>query len=73
MPYRVDLPPYVIITLLLWRAVRLRPDYRPRLVSARQRTQNPEILVSSEYYIIVKTFNNGSLGSGIDEERSEMR
>jgi hypothetical protein len=21
----------------------------------------------------VKTFNNGSLGSGIDEERSEMR
>jgi hypothetical protein len=22
---------------------------------------------------IVKTFNNGSLGSGIDEERSEMR
>ncbi len=23
--------------------------------------------------IIVKTFNNGSLGSGIDEERSEMR
>ena len=31
------------------------------------------ILVMSEYYIIVKTFNNGSLGSGIDEERSEMR
>ena len=30
-------------------------------------------LVMSEYYIIVKTFNNGSLGSGIDEERSEMR
>ena len=23
--------------------------------------------------IIIKTFNNGSLGSGIDEERSEMR
>ena len=33
----------------------------------------PILLVSSEYYIIVKTFNNGSLGSGIDEERSEMR
>jgi hypothetical protein len=31
------------------------------------------MLMSSEYYIIVKTFNNGSLGSGIDEERSEMR
>ncbi len=29
--------------------------------------------IASEYYIIVKTFNNGSLGSGIDEERSEMR
>ena len=24
-------------------------------------------------YIIITTFNNGSLGSGIDEERSEMR
>ncbi len=23
--------------------------------------------------INIKTFNNGSLGSGIDEERSEMR
>ena len=23
--------------------------------------------------ILIKTFNNGSLGSGIDEERSEMR
>jgi hypothetical protein len=34
---------------------------------------NSECLVMSEYYIIVKTFNNGSLGSGIDEERSEMR
>ena len=27
----------------------------------------------SEHYTIIKTFNNGSLGSGIDEERSEMR
>ena len=39
---------------------------------ARQRTQTL-LLVMSEYYLIVKTFNNGSLGSGIDEERSEMR
>ena len=31
------------------------------------------VIMSSEYYLIVKTFNNGSLGSGIDEERSEMR
>jgi hypothetical protein len=28
--------------------------------------------VLSEDRIIIKTFNNGSLGSGIDEERSEM-
>ena len=29
---------------------------------------------TSEWIIlIIKTFNNGSLGSGIDEERSEMR
>ena len=39
---------------------------------ARQRSKLV-CLVMSEYYIIVKTFNNGSLGSGIDEERSEMR
>ena len=30
-------------------------------------------LQSKVYYVIDKTFNNGSLGSGIDEERSEMR
>ena len=28
---------------------------------------------ASEKTLIVTTFNNGSLGSGIDEERSEMR
>ena len=27
----------------------------------------------SDYINQIKTFNNGSLGSGIDEERSEMR
>jgi hypothetical protein len=42
------------------------------LCRACQRKQTL-FLVMSEYYIIVKTFNNGSLGSGIDEERSEMR
>ena len=35
---------------------------------------NSLIIMLSEYKDkIVKTFNNGSLGSGIDEERSEMR
>ena len=28
---------------------------------------------TSETKLIITTFNNGSLGSGIDEERSEMR
>ena len=69
MPSRVDLPPLNTLPLLLWRATfacRLRlavPARGPKLFC----------LVMSEYYIIVKTFNNGSLGSGIDEERSEMR
>ena len=44
-----------------------------RALYARQRIPKLFLLMSSEYYIIVKTFNNGSLGSGIDEERSEMR
>jgi hypothetical protein len=30
-------------------------------------------LYQSEQQTKIKTFNNGSLGSGIDEERSEMR
>ena len=33
----------------------------------------PTITISRLSIIKVKTFNNGSLGSGIDEERSEMR
>ena len=61
-------PNRVYIPLLLWQAAFGRrltltaPARGPKLVC----------LVMSEYYIIVKTFNNGSLGSGIDEERSEM-
>ena len=68
-PLGVTLNPLSTLPLLLWRAAS-----SPRLTlgSARRRTQLV-ILVMSEYYIIVKTFNNGSLGSGIDEERSEMR
>jgi hypothetical protein len=31
------------------------------------------IAISVRNNVIVTTFNNGSLGSGIDEERSEMR
>jgi hypothetical protein len=49
-----------------------RPRASAPADSACQRTQTL-CLVMSEYYIIFKTFNNGSLGSGIDEERSEMR
>src|ERR1700753_2448248 len=51
-----------------------RPPFRRRLrLTAPARGPKLVCLVMSEYYIIVKTFNNGSLGSGIDEERSEMR
>jgi hypothetical protein len=31
------------------------------------------VVVLSDKKQTIKTFNNGSLGSGIDEERSEMR
>jgi hypothetical protein len=71
MPERVDLPPLCIITLLLWRAAFGPWAFEPE--RARQRISKLFLLMSSEHYIIVKTFNNGSLGSGIDEERSEMR
>jgi hypothetical protein len=59
----------VYIPLLLWQAALGR---RLRLIVL---ARGPKLLclVMSEYYIIFKTFNNGSLGSGIDEERSEMR
>jgi hypothetical protein len=70
MPLRVDLPPCAIVTFVAL-AGRLRP---PAHAGARPPEDlNSCFLVSSEYYTIVKTFNNGSLGSGIDEERSEMR
>ena len=59
----------IILPLLLWQVALGRRLRSP--VPARGPTLF--CLVMSEYYIIVKTFNNGSLGSGIDEERSEMR
>jgi hypothetical protein len=62
LPFGVDLPPDVYIAFVALAGPR-----------ARQSPPQPCLTVSSEYYIIVKTFNNGSLGSGIDEERSEMR
>ena len=64
------LTPCVNVPLLLWQAAASAVGSRSH-VPARE----PQllILVMSEYYLIVKTFNNGSLGSGIDEERSEMR
>jgi hypothetical protein len=46
----------------------------PRVVrpAGVQRNPKPVVYCLSEL-ANVKTFNNGSLGSGIDEERSEMR
>ena len=52
------------------------PGGSPSLASARRRPLErlPEGLPSERLQTVTnKTFNNGSLGSGIDEERSEMR
>ena len=58
---------------LLRRAVR-PVGRRPRPVRARRKTVQPcQYRVVRAPREISKTFNNGSLGSGIDEERSEMR
>jgi hypothetical protein len=66
-------PPYVIVTIVAL-AGRQASARLPASAGKRPPEENQTMnLVSSEYYIIVKTFNNGSLGSGIDEERSEMR
>ena len=67
---RICPPSVYLYTLLLWQAASCTGS--GWCVPARG-PQTLVMLVSSEYYIIVKTFNNGSLGSGIDEERSEMR
>jgi hypothetical protein len=72
-PLRVDLPPCVITTFVALAGRRACPGRWLRPTRARQRPPQLYVIVSSEYYTIVKTFNNGSLGSGIDEERSEMR
>ena len=52
--------------------VMLMPGFARRVLA-----NSPPKFISfmlSEYtYKLNKTFNNGSLGSGIDEERSEMR
>ena len=70
-------PTLCLITMLLWRA-RLYglPGVSGLPVCARQWPQ-VEIPVVTVPFLAnnnsYKTFNNGSLGSGIDEERSEMR
>ena len=62
-------------TLDIYSLVALAGRFVPRAPARACPPETPtnSVYVSSEYYIIVKTFNNGSLGSGIDEERSEMR
>jgi len=67
----------VYIPLLLWHALglnRLTPVGGPTF-ARRVPAKGPKTRLSCRLskHIIVKTFNNGSLGSGIDEERSEMR
>ncbi len=58
----------VVRPALLWRGV-------PRRGAARRRLDEPVPWKWRPRHAVEcgKTFNNGSLGSGIDEERSEMR
>ena len=42
-------------------------------VEGNQLTLESNVICLIMFITNVKTFNNGSLGSGIDEERSEMR
>ena len=37
------------------------------------RAYSTHLVLNVKYIVTSKTFNNGSLGSRIDEERSEMR
>jgi hypothetical protein len=70
MPFRVYLPPFVYNTFVALAGLFTTTGLG-WLVPARGPLNS--FILLSEYYIIFKTFNNGSLGSGIDEERSEMR
>ncbi len=61
-------------TLVYYTFVALAGRVKPPAHAGERPPEAPTLdFMMSEYYIIVKTFNNGSLGSGIDEERSEMR
>ena len=61
----------VYIPMLLWRASGLfRGVHAPSPAKGPYKTCYQ---CRPSKHIIIKTFNNGSLGSGIDEERSEMR
>ena len=79
---RASLPPHVnlnrVASAVAW------PPFPPRCGGGRARRRAPNISTASNMAVrvggmkincewIAKTFNNGSLGSGIDEERSEMR
>jgi len=79
--YRVEkLPkPTVNIPISLLRRAAPGRGPRPSYRCPPTAVTEPSCFIyrCSEYYEdqkkSVKTFNNGSLGSGIDEERSEMR
>ena len=50
-----------------------RGVYTPGPAPAEDTPNSVGRMQSENKYTLFKTFNNGSLGSGIDEERSEMR
>jgi hypothetical protein len=61
---------------LLRRAAALSAPGAPRGAGMRPPRDQPKHMANESVRVdceSVKTFNNGSLGSGIDEERSEMR
>ena len=59
------------LTVLLWRAALAATG--PRWCAPVRDPETLPLPYRLSETTIVKTFNNGSLGSSIDEERSEMR
>ncbi len=75
--YRVARLPKPTVNLPISLLRRAAPGRGPGLLQVpadgRRKTQLLFTGAPSQMTKSVKTFNNGSLGSGIDEERSEMR
>ncbi len=71
--YRTRKAPVTTVNLPKVVASAGAPDSVRGVQPAGGPTTLSRALASPSHFKRVKTFNNGSLGSGIDEERSEMR